>query len=106
MSEELKHHRVCESCQGRGTLPSRSVVLTCWDCRGTGERDRTPTPADLAAHVAALPAEERVAVLVLVPEVVALLQAARGALGTDEDWIYADMSALRRAVAAFGVPRG
>jgi hypothetical protein len=53
----------CETCGGEGLFVDGELEEQV-DCPCAEDQYRRPTPADLAAHVAALPAEERVAVLV------------------------------------------
>lgn len=81
----------CRWCGGRGE--SLNLDDECEACGGSGRVPvhHAPTPADLLAD----------------PQVRALLEAARTAAVTDEDWVYADMGRLRRALAPFEeVPRG
>jgi len=57
----------CVHCDGDGTVLDRhypSMLDVCGECEGHGVTYRTPTPADLVAHVVALPAEEARALLV------------------------------------------
>ena len=92
----LRHHRVCESCHGTGSLPSQPW---CRDCDGDGQRDREATPADIVAYVAALPEAEAVALLMAVPQVRALVEAAQQASPSIEE-----IGAYSAALKPFKVP--
>jgi len=91
---DLWHHRTCESCRGWGrvwstTASAATMGILCMDCRGSGQRQRTPTPADLVAHVVALPAEEARALLVALlrarpEEAVAAVDASKVARAWDD----------------------
>jgi hypothetical protein len=61
MSGELVVRVACPKCRGAG---AREGEPWCVHCDGDGLIGRTPTPADLVAHVVALPAEEARALLV------------------------------------------
>ncbi len=54
-------HPDCDTCGGEGVYGADG---DSWDCACCTEVFRTPTPADLVAHVAALPGDEARALLV------------------------------------------
>lgn len=93
----------CDACDGSGevgfVVDGDEQFDTCVCC---ADEFRDPTPADLAAHLRALPEAEAVAVLRRVPMVATLLLAVL-------EWIRrrgGAPGAVTMALAPFEVPRG
>lgn len=90
----------CPDCCGLGVLDSGAPSR--WDCDCCTPDFRDPTPADLAAHLRALPEAEAVAVLRRVPMVATLLLAVLEWIR----WRGGAPGAVTMALAPFEVPRG